>query len=95
MCASGGGRPLVGPTHILLGADFCLFPRPPSQLPLRQSGATATGIAQMGTAIPAAGVQALIGMCEAAALTLQGVRNSIHPNSRHELELQYKAKNDA
>jgi hypothetical protein len=49
----------------------------------------------MGTAIPAAGVQALIGMCEAAALTLQGVRNSIHPNSRHELELKYKAKSDA
>ena len=74
---------------------FLPFHPPSPQLPLQQSGATATGIAQMGTAIPAAGMQTLIGMCEAAALTLQGVRNAIHPGSRRELELKYKGKDTA
>ncbi len=41
-------------------------------------------------AVPGAGLQPLIGMCEAAAISLQGLRNAIHPATKKQLEQKYK-----
>jgi hypothetical protein len=41
-------------------------------------------------ALPGASLQPVIAFCEAAALSLQGARNSMAPNQGKNLEQQYK-----
>lgn len=58
----------------------------------RAGGTVSAGVlAEMLGAVPGAGLQPLIGICEAAALSLQGLRNAIRPSSRLELQQKYKS----
>lgn len=51
---------------------------------------TPSVLVRMVGAVPGAGLQPIIGMCEAAALSLQGLRNALRPEERQELEQKYK-----
>lgn len=47
-------------------------------------------IAKTIGAAPGAALRPLIGLCEAVAISMQGVRNSLHPESREEATEKYR-----